>query len=70
MNWISMKEELPPRLKETKEYIVSIEFGGPKQSTSAYWMAGTDMWEDGLGDILDGVTHWMPFPSPPEDGNA
>ena len=65
MNWISVKDKLPPKCKSMsyKDYIVtcgSIAF-------VCHFMNGEFYQRfDGCG-ALESVTHWMPLPAPPKD---
>jgi hypothetical protein len=58
-NWISVEDSLP----EEGNYIVSwVDGGKPQVGTARKWASGPFLWTRG------GVTHWMPFPEPPKEG--
>jgi len=65
MNWISVKDRLPP--KEGKIYLaVSSERG----IGTIQWVSGGKYWSfraDSYYGNLEEVTHWMPLPNPPEE---
>lgn len=67
--WVSVKERLPGIGIEVlvlvksnddnyEEYIASIDASGNRDSNDEYLCSG------------DGVTHWMPLPEPPEEGDT
>jgi len=60
MNWISVAGEMPEREKMVLVYA--------SQATRFAIREGLDWWDPYRHAYLnaDGVTHWMPLPSPPE----
>ena len=57
--WIPVEELLP---KEGQEVIACVlhRFGDKTVSTKTFWNATYANWQD--------VTHWMPLPEPPKEG--
>lgn len=66
--WISVKDRLP----ESDKYVLVITAGGLfKTARCNFYKNGTAVcWatNDGLGEKA--ITHWMPLPEAPKDGEA
>lgn len=60
MDWISVKERLPPKGVWYDPYLVAID----GKVRYACWQGGH--WCDGDVAVFGGVTHWMPLPRPPK----
>lgn len=59
--WISVKDELP---ETDANVLIYTEL----RNTFVASKVDAETWEDDYGFILaEGVTHWMPLPSPPEN---
>ena len=67
--WISVKERLP---KEWWPVLGLIQFHDEKEPPvqQVLWYLGNGHWrETWRGDMIESdVTHWMPLPEPPKDG--
>ncbi len=65
MEWISVKDELP----KTEDFGFCISSENLLISRDNNVECGTlvgDKWYSLLGDVILGVTHWMPLPKPPK----
>lgn len=62
-HWISTKDEFPTLYTGTLFYGVLAPYGIYSQFVGAY--DGRQWFAD--GKIIQGVTHWMPLPKPPEE---
>lgn len=67
--WIPVSERLPVKFGE---YIVTVKAPcGTSYSDYADYDPFSERWTTGLFfDIGSKVTHWMPLPKPPKDGEA
>jgi hypothetical protein len=61
--WISVKDRLPEQDDEAMSVLISGE--GWHNYEVAYF--GPTAWYDKYDDVVEGVTHWMPLPKPPEE---
>lgn len=61
MRWIPVEERVP---EEKQRVIVRCERVG----TSVGWILWGN-WTTDIGPDAGNVTHWMPLPSPPKEGN-
>lgn len=59
--WISIKDRFP----EDGQDILIYKPGSPI-ATGLFNKKKNEFWCDVLSSNLDGVTHWMPLPAPPE----
>ena len=66
--WIPVTERLPEPKFAREWYLVHLESGCVK--TLAFEKSGTpnNMFKDGWHETASRVTHWMPLPEPPKDG--
>lgn len=65
-HWISVNDKLPDN---DDEYIVAIVTDEERYVTSDHWVKLSRHWF--LFDTEDAVvTHWMPLPEPPKEGDA
>jgi len=60
--WIPVTERLPER----QDMFLVSHYG----IVTAAWFYTTDRWELPSGFVTDAVTHWMPLPQPPKDGDT
>ena len=62
--WISVKDRLPEGLLVPTSVIVCVEFptGGRLVAPTHYFRGSF------AGQVQSEVTHWMPFPEPPTEG--
>ena len=64
--WISTKDGLPSR---NKVYLITLKTPeGSPQVMEAYLDYGGAWWRGKVSLISEYVTHWMPLPEPPEEG--
>ena len=56
--WISVEDRLP----EDAYFVLAFEDTGLMRVVCFY----DNRWEDNLDYVIEGVTHWMPLPKPPE----
>lgn len=62
MNWISVEDELPEHAEDVLVFTKNETY-----SLGHYFYGdGWSLEEDTI--VTDYVTHWMPLPSPPEEG--
>lgn len=65
--WISMKDRLP---EENLEYIVyATDEDGERFVTTDHWNKYVRQWYLFDKGSSTTVTHWMPMPEPPKEGN-
>lgn len=74
MEWISVKDRMPPDMQcvlvtieseNGKRYVQSdIRFNSSRNTWEWAYEAGADYWQDMDYEV---VTHWMPLPEPAED---
>lgn len=62
--WISISERLPEELKNVLVYTDVGSFVETAHWTGYRWEKTWDF------EVLYGVTHWMPLPEPPKEGNC
>jgi len=66
--WISVKDRLPKYKKMVILFCPGYS-GRPILEGSLYdTNENGNNWVDGVGFARSGVTHWMPLPEPPQDG--
>lgn len=63
--WISVGERLP----EDDGYVLCHCNDGLPDVVCMYYGGGELFFMPGLNNVTDSVTHWMPLPQPPEEGN-
>ncbi len=66
-DWISVEDRLP---EDEQDYIICIlAYDGTKHVTTGTYNRWYNRWIDKIGIIWvpDRVTHWRPFPEPPEE---
>lgn len=73
MNWINVKDELPP--PKNRAYWVCYEINGRYKTSYCLWEEKSrkylgNKWGWRSRDIVrrKNITHWMPFPDPPVKG--
>lgn len=76
MKWTSVNDRLPEPIKSGEDpvkYLVYVDYPPFGETMTADWYgdreAGSDcFWIEGVGWADYGLTHWMPLPEPPKDG--
>ena len=64
--WISVKERLPT---SSAKYIACVrDRNDAKWTVCADWSCEMRSWFGEFGEIKNKVTHWMPLPDPPKEG--
>ena len=58
--WISVKDRLP----EKTSLCIASKYNVPFLA----WWTGNDWRFANTANIVDGITHWMPLPQPPKNG--
>ena len=61
--WISVKDRLP----EWDDEAMSVLISGNSWHDYDVAYFGPTTWHDKYDDVVEGVTHWMPLPKPPEE---
>ena len=64
MEWISVEDRLPEASKE-KEVLVCLRLDAVRQLVTTHRIAGKRWFES---KAWKRVTHWMPLPEPPQEG--
>ena len=63
-DWVSVEDRLPE--KSVSVLVAILDGDGSKHTVKAYYISEDGCFEAERGGIYMGVTHWMPFPQPPE----
>ena len=64
--WISVEERLPDHEHEVLVY--TDRYGG--RTEFAYYVRHLEAWYQNCCLLIPNVTHWMPLPEPPEEGES
>ena len=72
-HWIPVSERLPEKaLKSYPKWPYSLWMltvsGKEKRIEFGAYNVEEKEWHDDFGEVMTGVTHWMPLPEPPKDG--
>ena len=67
--WISVEERLPDESMYGKEFIVAIKNRFNESHTATMYWWGENQ-QAKVWTVWHDVTHWMPLPEPPEDGDG
>ena len=66
--WIPVTERLPEECGHYLIYVIGKEFKQWSMVTMAYYHK--QFYYDDMENLFGLVTHWMPLPEPPKDGEA
>ncbi len=76
MTWVSVEERLPekalpealPQFPYSNWMLICSNANGRKGIEFARYHVDEKEWHDDFGEVVPGVTHWMPLPAPPMEG--
>ena len=65
MQWVNVGERLPEH-----NQIVDVIYDHRRETDVLFTDLGWNQyfWNPEMGRFIDGVTHWMPLPEPPKEG--